>query len=509
VEETIKAMRPLRIFHVGCVWLLALICWLALQDCGLGQSRAAEYLKRMDANSNGYIEPSEISDSARPYLERYAQVGGMSLSQTHSLRRWEYSVERYYSKRAESTSGQIDPGKGPSGFELDTEALLLPEFGSAKIRYPYTREDLEEADRMLRNYDRNDDQELDRAEAVAGRWSRGNPYDFDFNHDERISRTELAQRSARNRLAEKQSNQVRYKPSEDNQSSDDAPWARDLNTSRGLEADRNSRYLADSIVDRYDRNRDHILNARERSGLGIDVGAADFNRDGDVSEDELAAYYYREMSARDNDLSDVLPSWFFERDSNGDRQIDMVEFTDQWDDAKVEEFTALDSNRDGILTSDELLGAKALVGGNYLQETAQMLMPRATVVSEIEIDAETKIGDLNVQINITHTYAEQLDAYLIGPDGQRVELFTGVGRSDDHFENTIFDDEAPEQIRSARAPFRGRYQPEALEKKEPGLSHFKGQSLKGVWQLMIRGSRSDRVGILHSWALMVEPADEF
>jgi len=29
--------------------------------------------------------------------------------------------------------------------------------------------------------------------------------------------------------------------------------------------------------------------------------------------------------------------------------------------------------------------------------------------------------------------------------------------------------------------------------------------LKGLWQLMIRSSRSDRTGVLHDWALLVKP----
>ncbi|MEL6110702.1 MAG: proprotein convertase P-domain-containing protein [Planctomycetota bacterium] len=46
---------------------------------------------------------------------------------------------------------------------------------------------------------------------------------------------------------------------------------------------------------------------------------------------------------------------------------------------------------------------------------------------------------MNVRLNITHTHVSQLDGYLTGPDGQRIELFTGVGGHDDHFNGTVFD----------------------------------------------------------------------
>jgi hypothetical protein len=45
-------------------------------------------------------------------------------------------------------------------------------------------------------------------------------------------------------------------------------------------------------------------------------------------------------------------------------------------------------------------------------------------------------------------------------------------------------------------------------KKQPSLSSFNGKSVKGVWQLVVRGSRSERWGMLHSWELIVTPVDD-
>jgi Ca2+-binding EF-hand superfamily protein len=455
-------------------------CWTLLAFCivpsAMGQGRATEYIRGADANGNGLIEPNEISDRARPYMERYAEAGRISMYRTNSIGRWEYAIRRYYENQ--SSDSNSSPSLKPSsvlGFEPASDAPLIPGFGATQIKYPYTAADLDDADSSLRRYDDNGDGALDRNEAADGRWTRGNPFDYDFNRDGRVSRLELAQRYARRRIAESMEGQARYSPirSEPSNDSQEEAEERFRRSSSRSNSNSSSRYLADSIMDRNDRNRDDRLDINERAGLGIDDAQADLDLDGDISEDELSAWYYQQMMARANDLTDVLPTWFFERDMDNDGQVAMAEFTDAWDQAKVDEFEALDANRDGIITSNEMLTSVAVVGGSFSSQKAQIIAPRATVVSEIEVTEDYMIGDLNIQLSITHTYTEQLDAYLIGPDGQRIELFTGVGRSDDNFEKTILDDEAGRRIREGRPPFDGSYQPEAVEKRQPSLGSYK------------------------------------
>ena len=149
-----------------------------------------------------------------------------------------------------------------------------------------------------------------------------------------------------------------------------------------------------------------------------------------------------------------------------------------------------------------------LTGGIYTNDQATLLPPRRSIISEIEVPDDFLIADLNLQLNITHTYASYLDCYLTGPDGQRIELFTEIGGSDDHFEDTTFDDQSREPITKARAPFRGSYLPEGLLKRQPGLGHFNGKSAKGIWQLVIRCSRSERFGMLHNWSLITKSQDD-
>ena len=62
----------------------------------------------------------------------------------------------------------------------------------------------------------------------------------------------------------------------------------------------------------------------------------------------------RFLTARER-LPKGLPDWFLEKDINGDGQVTMAEFTDNWTPEKVAEFARYDLNHDGIITAAECL----------------------------------------------------------------------------------------------------------------------------------------------------------
>jgi subtilisin-like proprotein convertase family protein len=493
--------------------LLSLAIAFLVGDARSAEAQA-EWIRRLDDNGNGYVEPDEISDRARPYIERFARQSGLSLSRANSVRRLEYAARRYYERsRDDDDNVQPDPGNSIRGFTPEPGSTLVPGFGLPELKYPYTLEDVEEAESTFRRSDRNDDGFIDRQEADQARWTETNPFNFDANGDGKLSQMELIQRYAKRRIDQRrtelletvnQSNwQDDYRRDDDDDRDD-----RDRDYRRYRTMSRTSRELAYSVMERYDFNKNRILDPAEIVSAGMDPGKADFNRDGQVDFDEFNEWLFNEMESQGNEMSEALPTWFFERDANNDRQIQMAEFTDQWDAEKAAEFASYDANKDGIVTTDELLSSRNIVGGQFANQKAKILLPRDAVLSEIDVQEDYMIGDLNVQISITHTHTDHLDCYLTGPDGSEIELFTAVGGSDDHFDRTIFDDEADTNIAKSRPPFRGNFQPEALIKRKPGLSQFKGKNLKGIWQLVIRSSRSDRSGILHGWSLMVKPAEK-
>jgi subtilisin family serine protease/subtilisin-like proprotein convertase family protein len=125
---------------------------------------------------------------------------------------------------------------------------------------------------------------------------------------------------------------------------------------------------------------------------------------------------------------------------------------------------------------------------------------RATITSTLTISGEEgiTIADLDVQLDITHTWVSDLDVYLIAPDGTRVELFTDVGGGGNNFTDTILDDEAPTSIATATAPFTGRFRPEGL------LSTVDGFDARGTWTLEVTDDSAADVGTLHRWELIIE-----
>jgi subtilisin-like proprotein convertase family protein len=497
-----------------------------------GQSgQFGDFLRRLDRNGDGMIDPREISDRERSFLERFASGVGIRMSEPVSVRRLEEAAREYERRRSNDDdddrrrsvrSPQI-PLSPVAGFGSEEGVPLVPGFDLGETKYAYTSEDVRQAESRLRSDDRNRDGAIDRLEARQSRWSESDPFVYDFNADGRLSLIELTQRYAKRRLDDEDDDRRDDDRRDNDRRDNDRDGGADSNRQREPSGDdarrdgnnaalqgfgRNEFYLAASVIGRHDVDRNGRLE-RERgewAGLGANAGDADVDRDGQITREELAAWLFVEVQKRAREVPpEELPQWFVDLDANQDGQVSMVEFAREWTDEKAEEFIRLDGNNDGFVTRLELLAARASVAGTFANTKARVLLPRTTLVAEIDVEDDYLIDDLDVQLSITHTSVDDLDAYLIGPDGQRIELFTAVGGNDDHFDGTILDDEATAPISTGRAPFQGRFQPEALDIGEPSLRHYRGQSVRGLWQLMIRTSRSDRSGMLHGWSLIVKP----
>lgn len=66
---------------------------------------------------------------------------------------------------------------------------------------------------------------------------------------------------------------------------------------------------------------------------------------------------YRKYFVRRSRLPEGLPNWFFERDADGDGQLTLAEYAPHASAASTREFSALDLNRDGLLTPAELMAS--------------------------------------------------------------------------------------------------------------------------------------------------------
>jgi Ca2+-binding EF-hand superfamily protein len=176
-----------------------------------------------------------------------------------------------------------------------------------------TEEDEREANELLRRMDRNRDGVLSGSE-ISSRFS-GNPLDFDRNRDGKLTARELAVRYARRR--------------------------------EGREEARR-----DDGRRRDDRDRDEpveipdVFNGRKS---------------------------YRVTTSRQ--LPEGLPGFFTDKDADGDGQVSMAEFAQEWSDEVVKEFFASDLNRDGVITADEALRAVEMPGASAMASTSSSSAP--------------------------------------------------------------------------------------------------------------------------------------
>ena len=179
--------------------------------------------------------------------------------------------------------------------------------------------------------------------------------------------------------------------------------------------DEEDREEARERMRRYDRDRDGFLDRGEMrrfSGNPLDF---DRNRDGRLSESELAVRYairrdaeedsrqrnrgnrgQRDREGPDEGFEDPyggrnsyrnlapqseregIPGWFTDRDVNRDGQVTMAEYTDRWTDALVAEFFQWDPNRDGVITEIEVTGGveRGVTASSSAQSTADRFADR-------------------------------------------------------------------------------------------------------------------------------------
>ena len=99
--------------------------------------------------------------------------------------------------------------------------------------------------------------------------------------------------------------------------------------------------------------------------------------------------------------------------------------------------------------------------------------------SVININYDAPILDIDVLVDLTHSWLEDLSLYLIAPNGDRYLLSSAQGGSSDNYTRTIFDQEATISINEGLAPFTGTYRP------AQDFSLLYGTSSRGEWRLLV------------------------
>ncbi len=125
-----------------------------------------------------------------------------------------------------------------------------------------------------------------------------------------------------------------------------------------------------------------------------------------------------------------------------------------------------------------------------------------SIFSTCNVSNNSLIGDINVFLDIEHTFVGDLDITLIAPNGNSVFLTSDNGSSGDNFSCILFDDEASSSITSITendAPFTNAYIPESA------LSTFDGISVNGTWLLQLTDDAGGDVGKINRWGFYVKP----
>lgn len=122
-----------------------------------------------------------------------------------------------------------------------------------------------------------------------------------------------------------------------------------------------------------------------------------------------------------------------------------------------------------------------------------------TIVSIISVSGvQGEIKDINVTVDLDHTFTSDLAISLIGPDGTKVLLVADEGGKHNDFIATTFDNDSSQSIINKSAPFTGNFKP------EQSLEIFNELDPNGDWILEVEDSAFDDGGRLKSWVLEVE-----
>jgi len=105
------------------------------------------------------------------------------------------------------------------------------------------------------------------------------------------------------------------------------------------------------------------------------------------------------------------------------------------------------------------------------------------------------LRDINVRLNVEHTWDSDLTVVLRDPSGATVTLIARRGGDGDNFTNTVLDDAAATAIGAGSAPFTGSFRP------EQSLTAFSGHDADGTWTLTVTDAVKEDTGTVVSWGL--------
>ena len=120
---------------------------------------------------------------------------------------------------------------------------------------------------------------------------------------------------------------------------------------------------------------------------------------------------------------------------------------------------------------------------------------RGITTASINVNYDLIIQDLDIYLDIEHTYLEDLTFYLESPEGTRYLLARQLGQDENDYSETIFDEEAAISIDQGAPPFTGRFSP------KESIADLYGTSAFGRWTLIIEDNYMEDTGRLLDFTL--------
>lgn len=137
---------------------------------------------------------------------------------------------------------------------------------------------------------------------------------------------------------------------------------------------------------------------------------------------------------------------------------------------------------------------------NYSSNTAIAIPDdnASGINSVINVPNSFTVADVNVKLNITHTYDGDLVIKLVAPDSTSVTLASQAGGNGANFTNTVFDSQAVLGLDRGSAPFTGSFQPAQT------LNTLNGKAANGTWTLNVSDIGAQDTGTLNNWSLTLQ-----
>jgi len=120
----------------------------------------------------------------------------------------------------------------------------------------------------------------------------------------------------------------------------------------------------------------------------------------------------------------------------------------------------------------------------------------AGATSTVTVTDNATVQDVNVTINVQHTFDGDLTFQLITPNGTTIVLANPHGGRGDDYTNTVFDDEAAAPL-GETAPFTGTFRPDSPLKVADGLN------AAGVWKFKALDRAGQDTGTILNWTLQL------